>query len=248
MWTPEHLTRQQIELRSLELLIWPLIEKVGKTHLIRNGIRFDELYKRVIYPRFGIDIHEGACLDELCDGQGALGAFSPEQNLVEIDRRLAKGFGDPRRTFTLHHEVCGHGVLQGRRLRLQARFPDRHPPLTDNDTTMHLRNQDTLEWQANVMAAYTAAPSWLVDMQLVSRLETRGRPLVYSGPSTYWFGPRGQVRPFEVGSFTDYAYALAAVLQPAFDGLSAQALGYRIQRSRIVHDVTRRHHVLLRAG
>jgi hypothetical protein len=107
---------------------------------------------------------------------------------------------------------------------------------------LSVRNHEVLEWQANTMAGLCAAPMWLVKRQICLRLQPRGT-LRYIGPRRYWL--RGL--PFEVSSFEDYCRCIATIIKPWFGGLSAQSLGYRVQRSRLVYDATVRRAVLLRA-
>jgi hypothetical protein len=231
--TPESLSFKQIEDRSHRLLINPLIEQVGRNYLIEHGLGFGELYRRVIRPRYGIEIVERVDLQSLCGGYGALGAYCPDENEVLMDVRMSPEAGDPRRTFTLYHEACGHGVLQGDRLRRVG-----SESVVDDDLSLDAANYNALEWQANTMAAVTAAPSWLVDYQLIYRLQLRGRPLVYQGPGEYHLGPRDGVFRFNVVSFADYARAAATLIAPWFHGLSITALGFRVERSAVVSDGT----------
>ena len=241
---PERLSRDQIERHSLTSVIWPLERKVGKQHLIERGLRFKELYDLVIRPTYGITIRERLDLRSLCGGRGALGAYYPDENAVEIDVSMDRLFRDPQRVFTLYHEVCGHGVLQGEWLRSQ---PSRSAPLIENEQTVDPRNMSVLEWQANTMAGLCAAPTWLVRAQLAKRLEIT-RPLRYLGPRTYHLGPSGSVRRFEVVSWEDYCGAIASLIRPWFDGLSAQALSYRVMRSGMVHGRPQPRRSLFRAA
>ena len=238
MWKPERLTRQEIELRADRLLSRPLIARVGKRRLLEIGLRFSDLYEQIIWPQYRVIIRENVDLSGYCDGGGALGVYHPASNVVEIDRSLAEDAGDPRRTFTLYHEVVGHAVLQGEWLRAQLRAAKGSHTFVETDETIDPRNRETFEWQANTMAGLTAAPQWLVDAQLILRLEPHGRPLTYCGPGCYYLGSRASTRRFEVISFEDYTKALAAIIHPWFGGLSKEALGYRIQRSCLVRDAT----------
>jgi len=231
MWLPEKLQRDEIERRAERLVIDPLIHIVGMDYLKKRGLQFEELYTRVIKPRYGIKIIEGADLSRMCDGRGAWGSYDPVSNVVLMDGKLCDALGDPRRTFTLFHEVCGHGVLQGHWLRAQSRFPDRRTPLVDDGVSMDIHNRDALEWQANTMAGLCAAPLWLVNYRIVLGLRLN-RSLRYIGPRRYWLGGRA----FEIVSFEDYCRSIATLIKPYFGGLSAQALGYRVQRSKLVYN------------
>jgi hypothetical protein len=243
MWVPENLTRSQIERRSREWVIDPLIWQVGQNHLIRNGLKFDELYERVIKPRFKVALEEGVDLSSI----SALGVYEPWSNLVRIDSKLAACLGDSRRVFTLYHEVCGHAVLQGRWLRAQLVMCKGQTPLVDDASTLDIRAKVLLERQANMMAGLCAAPMWLVNAQIIYRLEPSGL-LRYRGPGRYCFGRRGAKRWFEVTSATDYCRGLAAMIAPWFHGLSVEALGYRVQRSELVAGVRVRTAALRRAA
>ena len=95
MWTPEPLSREQIEAKANELLVQPLFDRVGKDHLIRKGLRFEELYTlvictmlwraaaRVVFPGQGAI---GACVVRLADA-----GLAPEQ----IDYVNAHGTSTP---------------------------------------------------------------------------------------------------------------------------------------------------------
>lgn len=236
----------QIEARANRLLIRPLVAQVGRSYLVRSGLQFELLYERVIRPEYGIRLVENADLSSLCDRKGALGAYCPDLNEAQIDRSMSPDSGDRRRAFTLYHEVCGHGVLQGDWLRAQASGQE-ESGLVESDETLDPRTLITLERQANAMAAYSAAPMWLVEMRLVYRLR-QTQIFVYRGPGAYYLGAPGRLERYEVASFEDYARNLAVLIKHWLGGLSAQALGYRVQRSSIVANATRAPRPLLRAG
>lgn len=207
------------------------------SYLIRNGLRFRELYERVIWPRYRITIQEDVDLRLACDGNGALGMYIPTDKVALISGSMSERLCDPRRTFTLYHEVCGHGVLQGRLLSIQATGVSASSALVETAETLNPWNRTMLEWQANTMAGMTAAPMWLVNAQIIEQLKPN-RPLRYLGPKRYWLGPPGDVRPYEVSSFNHFCRHVASRISHMFDGLSIEALSYRVERSRIVTDCT----------
>lgn len=234
MWTPVPLSNREIE-GLANRLFGMLIQQVGQSYLLRFGLRFSDFYERVVLPTYGIVLHERC---RLGSHGSTLGQYWISENAAKIDETLAAERNDPRRTFTLYHEVFGHGVLQGNWLRLQRQFPNREEPLVDNQSTLDFRNREALERQANAMAGFSAAPMWLVDRQLCHRLQL-SKMLVYHGPGPYCLGSANNSRRFVVESFDDYCRCCARIIQPYFDGLSVEALGYRVRRSALVADRTR---------
>ena len=173
------------------------------------------------------------CLGKQQDGRSLLGLYDIQTRVAHIDFALRADAGDPRRVFTLYHEVAGHGVLQGEWLRSQLGGPC---VLEESDATIDFRNRQVLEWQANAMAGFTAAPKWLLERQIVKRLELR-RPIEFVEPKRYYIGSRTTARPFFVESYLDLCRAVATMVQPWFGGLSVEALSYRVRScNRLVID------------
>lgn len=205
----------------------------GRDHLLKHGMRFRELYEQVIYPDYEIELVEDVDLAFDSAGKKVLGVYDVEGNTVMIDRSINEQSGDPRRTFTLHHEVLGHGVLQGSWLRQEReRFPNF---LVSTEESIGSEVVSTLERQANRFAAITSAPPWLVDAALILTFRPT-KPFVYLRPSQYWLDVRGTSRPYDVTSHANLCERLAFFIRDWFDGLSVQSLSYRVSTSRLVAD------------
>lgn len=76
------------------------------------AISFSSVYDNVVYPQYEIIVEEGCDLGVDDEGQKILGEYDPLSNIAYIDDAISEESNDPRRTFTLWHEVGGHGVLQ----------------------------------------------------------------------------------------------------------------------------------------
>ena len=127
------------------------------------GISFDRFYESVIYPDYGIVLEEECDLGFDAHGSKILGQFEPASNRVYIDASLSRSLQDPRRTFTLYHEVAGHGVLQGEWLRAEFGRVSQSGKLTTTEAMLDLKTVNVLERQANLFAAHVAAPRWLLN-------------------------------------------------------------------------------------
>lgn len=202
----------------------------GRRELVKYGLQFERAYEELIYPNYGIalDEEENLGVDEA--GQKILGFFEPWSNKAYIDVSLRD---DPRRTFTLWHEVGGHGVLQGDWLRTQMK---RRVVTTEQDLSPDTLN--ALERQANLFAAHAAAPTWLVNALIVKVLRPT-KLFLYFGPCTYWLETNGCSRCYHVFSFDDLCQTIAWQMQPYFGRLSKEALGYRVRESGWVIDKTK---------
>lgn len=227
MVNAERLSSNQIRARAHQMVIRPMLNAVGIDTLLKRGWLFEDVFETVIQPRFGIGLVEHCDLSS----RYALGLYDPIENVAFIDGCLSDWMNDPRRVFTLYHEVCGHGVLQGEWLRQQLRcHQNAHSPCVEPYSQA---TQTVLERQANIFAAECAAPQPLVDRQLVLRLRPKF-PLRYVGSRTYHFGDSGQTRKRHVQDFRDYCRELATFIKPWFGGLSVQALGFQVERSTVV--------------
>ena len=81
---------------------------------------FDAIYSEIIYPMYEIEIKEIAISDLMKKAPKFLGEYDPFENTAYIDRIINEDSDDPRRAFTLWHEVGGHGILQGDWLRSEV--------------------------------------------------------------------------------------------------------------------------------
>lgn len=225
------ISHSQVVLTS-QNLVQQYVLLVGKEHILRHGMCFDTLYEEIIYPRYGIVLDESRDLG--VDGKGTeiIGGYYPRENIASVDLKI----GDPRRTFTRFHEVVGHGVLQGRWLRENM---ENGRITTTADDLAHHETVDALERQANYCAALTAAPDWLVDAAIALAFRPT-KFFVFVRPSEYSLNPvRGAPMRSRIADFPELCRNIARFIQPWFDGLSVESLGYRVQKSRLVRDLSK---------
>lgn len=226
------LSRGQI-IRTAEVLIRRHYDIVGH-RAARLGLRFESIYDNVIYPDYEVELEFGEDLGyESGSGNKVLGKFLPHENVVFIDPILTPD--DPRRTFTLWHEVGGHAILQGAWLRSELRRI--HTELHTTEADLSPTVESRLEWQANVFAGHAAAPTWLIAYAMRTAFGLN-RPYRYIGPQSYWFPfPKGD-RSVHCRSLNEVCRRIAYCIQRWFGGLSVEALSYRIEESSCVVDET----------
>jgi hypothetical protein len=207
---------------------------VGRSELFRWGLHFDDVFEQAIYPLYGIQLDESRDLGtDPQTGKKTLGEFLPEENIAFIDRSLKD---DPRRIFTLWHEVAGHGVLQGQWLRDQLRkLRVRHRRIVTTEDSLSPAAIDMLERQANLFASHAAAPEWLLHAVIVKVFRPT-KLFVYIQPCTYWLEVHGRKCRYFVDSVDHLCALIAWKIQPHFGGLSKEALGYRIKESGWIAD------------
>lgn len=210
------------------------VRAVGETSLLSRGIRFREFYEEVVYPQFEVGIEEGYDLGVDDDGKKILATYEVRDNTVVVDRCIGPDAGDPRRIFTLHHEVVGHGVLQGDWLREQLAAGHPHLVRTTAES-LRMATIDRLEKQANAIAALTAAPEPVV-VAAVAGVFRPSKLFKFPGPCHYWLCPNGQAQRVWVDSAQELASRIGFFVRGRFDGLSAEALGYRILSIGFVRD------------
>ncbi len=226
-------------IRQAEDLIDSYVPFVGRKRIIRDGLRFEDVYEKVIYPEYEIDYDEQTDLGYDESGEKILGRFDVMENRAYIDRCLSADGRDPRRAFTLWHEIPGHGLLHGPWFRQQ--FADNSDYGIIETTEHGLLDDGTaseLERQANLFAATAAAPMWLVD-GVIEDVFHPNRAFDYFSPGKYWFDVCGISTSREVGSFADLCWNIGRFIRTRFGGLSAQALSYRIMQSHWVADRSR---------
>ncbi|MEM9913803.1 MAG: hypothetical protein AAF911_02455 [Planctomycetota bacterium] len=89
----------------------------GVEYFARNGYSFWELYDCLIFPNYKIEIIEDQDFGAAGLDETVLGAYDANENVALISSLLSEKRNDPRRIWTLAHEVLGHGVLHGKWLR-----------------------------------------------------------------------------------------------------------------------------------
>ncbi len=228
---PPTFSRRQI-IGKADALIRRHFDLVG-LNAARLGMRFESIYENVIYPEYEIDLELGENLGDDESGSKILGKFLPHENLVLIDASL--GPNDPRRTFTLWHEVGGHAILQGEWLRSELRRVQTEIQTTEADLSHSVESR--LEWQANFYAGQAAAPTWLIVYAIRSIFELN-RPYRYIGPQKYWFPFPDGARTLHCRSFNEVCRRIACCIQRLFGNLSVEALSYRVEESPFVIDET----------
>ncbi len=231
------LSRERVVHRAEEIL-GRYASIVGMNRILEHGMCFRELYEEVIYPDHEVELIEGADLGFDGEGRQLLGLFDVEANAVFIDRSIGPDANDPRRTFTLHHEVIGHGVLQGPWLRAAIERLRQRPFLVTTEESLDDSATDRLERQANLIASHTSAPAWLVLYSLMQTFRPT-RQFVFFGPCKYWLDVHGVSRPFSVGDFDELCRLVAYHIRRRFDGLSVESLSYRVAESRLMVDRSR---------
>ena len=232
------LTHDEI-MRRADAILSKYEAAVGRDSIIRDGMRFRDLYESVVYPDYEIELVEGVDLGVDADGYKILGVYDVEANTAFIDACIGPDSGDPRRTFTLHHEVLGHGVLQGAWLRKRLTDEERSPFVVTTEHSLSPRTIRELERQANAFAARTSAPPWLLDVAVFECFRPT-KAFIYLGPTQYWLEAYGISRPYQVESLHDLCRCMALQVRRRFDDLSTESLAYRIADSSWVHDRTRR--------
>lgn len=220
---------------------------VGSKRLMERGLFFEDVYNELIYPYYEIELVENVDLGVDDAGNPILGKFDVRQNRAYISLILAPEFGDRRRSFTLWHEVGGHGILQAAWLRRLAAESQESITLADSADVIDGKTLSILEKQANWFAAHAAAPTWLVRKVLANALEPR-RHFRFTGPAKYtvsWY-ERDVTQGFN--SHEGVCRFFAHRLRHFFGGLSVEALSYRIAETGLVLDITRRSFVLHRVA
>ncbi len=226
-------------MRRADAIIAKYESVVGRDSIIESGMQFRDLYESVVYPDYEVEIVEGVELGVDDDGCKILGIYDVEANSAFIDVSIGPESGDPRRTFTLHHEVLGHGVLQGPWLRQRLAEEGRSEFIVTTETSLSPRTIQHLERQANAFAARSSAPPWLIDIAVFECFRP-SKPFIYFGPSKYWLETYGVSRPYQVESLHELCRQIAFPIRRRFDGLSTESLAYRLAESNWVADRTRR--------
>lgn len=207
---------------------------VGRDYIQSHGLHFNDVYERLLYPEFQIDLYEEADLGTDDHGEKILGRYDVDANVAHLDRVIAPESGDPRRAFTCWHEVAGHGALQGDWLREQLAAGGRGF-VNVTDVSLSPDEERVLERQANLFAAHLAAPDWLINYAVHTILRPTRR-FVFFGPCLYWLDVHGVPIRKHVADVADLCGWIGSKIAGYFGGLSAQALGYRIREMGWVRD------------
>jgi hypothetical protein len=210
-------------------------DRVGRDYIEKHGQRFEDVYEKLLYPKFGIGLSEGHDLGTDEAGKKILGVYKIHADVAQIDSVLDASLDDPRRVFTLYHEVAGHGALQGKWLRTHLREFDL---LEVTDVSISAAAEQRIERQANLFAAHLAAPDWLIDFAIVRKFAIN-RPFVYTGQCQYCLNTRGGLwlRP-HITDAMHLCQIIGSKINEFFGGLSAEALGYRIAQRGWIDDKT----------
>jgi hypothetical protein len=220
------LRKSQVEIiQAARFLVRRYVEELGDIAIL--GMNFDILYESVIYPDYGIILEEGHDLGFDSDGLKILGEFAPESNTVYIDSAVCVTRKDPRRVFTLFHEVAGHGVLQGDWLRAEFTRLRRVGRLATTEMMLDPATENSLERQANLFAGHVAAPDRLLDHWMERRLHLSG-PVRFNGSGEYCVQEGTRTSNYHANTLMDVCRRLARAIQPFFGGLSIEALSYRV--------------------
>jgi hypothetical protein len=210
---------------------------VGREYIEHNGLQFEDVYKKLLKPRFGVEIDEDIDLGNDTQGRKILGRYDVRANTATLDSVLSIGKDDPRRIFTCWHEVAGHGALQGVWLRKQLESDHLYECIDITDFSLTPGAEQILERQANLFASNVAAPDWLVNYA-IKKIMRPSRSFIFTGPCVYWLDVHGLRICKRVVDLYDLGGWIGSKISGYFGGLSAEALGYRIIRMGWVQDLT----------
>ncbi|MGD0460962.1 MAG: hypothetical protein ABSB74_00595 [Tepidisphaeraceae bacterium] len=210
---------------------------VGRDYILMNGLHFDDVYEKLLFPKFNIDLYEDDDLGKDADGNQLLGRYDVADNAAHLDRSISREANDPRRIFTCWHEVAGHGALQGSWLRKQLRLTGEFESIDVTEFSLSASIERRLEWQANLFASRLAAPDWLVNYAIRKTFRPN-RPFIFYEPCIYWLDVQGlAIRKFIVDP-GDLCGWIGSKISGYFGGLSGEAIGYRIANLGWVQDRT----------
>jgi hypothetical protein len=151
--------------------------------------------------------------------------FLPNENTAMINKSLCKK-NDPRETFTLYHEVVGHGILHGPYLR--AMQIEGSKLYTTEKEMFDINNP--YERQANFFAANVAAPTAFIEY-LFKKILGYKQKINYMGPGKYClFARNGKFTYVNVSSPYELAYKIAKKIRIYFGRLSMEALSIQVQK------------------
>ncbi len=216
---PPSITSAEISRKAHDLL-FEYIREVGEEHIESNGIDFAELYQSVLYPHYEIILDTNEDLGVTDSGDQIFGKFLPRENVVLIDKSFFLS-NDPRKVFTLYHEVPGHGILHGSHLK-RAGFQNGVFRTTEASI---VDRENAYERQANLLASRLAAPLGFIAW-LCRKLYGLTGKINYVGPGRYCIGST----IFSVHSPPHLAWLIAKQIRHYFGGLSTGALALNVLR------------------
>ena len=222
---PKAMSKNQIVAQADEL--WEeYVREVGWRYVVENGIKFDDVYEALIYPKYEIILEKNEYLGVDDFGDPILGQFIPKEKTALISKQLFES-NDPRVVFTEWHEVCGHGILHGSLLRKSA-----NRLLKLNTTQKAIDDffkyfESRFEWQANVYAANIGAPKILVACMYIKLFNMKHR-FLYRGADHYTLHFCGRDFRFYIGSLQELGWQIGRLMKHRFGGLSAECLSYQV--------------------
>lgn len=221
---PKPMSKMQIVAKADRL--WEeYIKEVGWGYVIRNGIKFDDVYEALIYPKYEVIVNKNENLGVDDSGELILGQFLPKENTALINSQLFET-KDPRLVFTEWHEAAGHGILHGAFLRRCSSKLSRLNTTERNIDTFLKHFENSFERQANIFAANIAAPRVLVACIYLKIFDMKNR-LKYRGSGYYTFSVNGHNFKWFIDSPFDLAYQMSRFMKHYFGGLSVETLAYQ---------------------
>lgn len=210
------------------------IDSLAPEYVRTHGIHFDDVYRSYIEPTFKIPLVEYEKLGVDHDGRAILGVYNYFTNVAYLDPALAPEHRDPRRAFTLWHEVAGHGALQGAWLRKHVTFTAAKY-INVTEVSLSAAAERRIERQANLFASHVAAPRGFV-VSMARKVFRNNGSFLYTGPCDYCLDVNGLPVRRYVASYLDLCTAIARSMNQYFGGLSAEALGYAVAESGLVEN------------
>lgn len=197
-----------------------------------NGIEFGHFYEAVIKPRYGIEIIEDYELTPSIEGIPRLGTYNIPKNYAVIALQRP----DPRRDWTLYHEVIGHGLLHGPYFRRKFNELLINTEIDVTEVSISKAAIGELEKQANYLASLISAPLKYVKLHVIRTfgLHVSLRPIHFAGPGEYSLEVNGRSIKYDVGSYHDLCVIVAKKIRPYFGGLSFESLAYRVSETGLV--------------
>jgi hypothetical protein len=197
-------------------------------------VNFDAVYDSLIYPQYGINLEEGDDLD-YHDGEKVIGYYEAKSNTIFLDAVLndANDLLRHKKGFTFWHEL-GHAILHGEWLRTHSGTMETRIVTVENSLSSAAEKK--MEQQANLFASRAAVPQWFLNFVLKSTFQLT-RPIRYIGPANYQLYAWGVRHESHVNSFHELCRNIAYRIRHRFNGLSIEAITYRIQESDYVIDV-----------
>lgn len=204
---------------------------VGSQTIAAEGFAFSLFYEQYAKPLLGVRLIDGVDIDQPDDGSEVLGRYIPSLDLIQISTIVGPGSADPRRAFTLWHEM-GHAILHSyfKDRRLLGR-ETQSPRSTTSDHAAGRCNGDA-EWQANVIAGMLGAPARWLRFAVYTALNC-DKSIIFTSPTTYTIG-RDHCSRVWCDSVDELAEAVARRIALRFGGLSVQSIAIQLKEERFV--------------